>query len=68
MFVLTNAWHALGRHRVYSILTVILALIMSFGAITSSAVLAKQTAAHGTEYQAQKPTAVIRPAQSCSPR
>lgn len=61
MFVLTNAWHALGRHRAYSILTVILALIMSFGAITSSAVLAKQTAAHGTEYQAQKPTAVIRP-------
>lgn len=61
MFVLTNAWHALGRHRAYSILTVILALIMSFGAITSSAVLAKQTVAHGTEYQAQKPTAVIRP-------
>ena len=49
MFVLTNAWHALGRHRAYSILTIILALIMSFGAITSSAVLAKQTAAHGTE-------------------
>jgi len=61
MFVLTNAWHALGRHRAYSILTVVLALIMSFGAITTSAVLAKQTAAHGTEYQAQKPTAVIRP-------
>ena len=61
MFVLTNAWHALGKHQAHSILTVILALIMSFGLIASSAVLAKQTAAHGTEYQAQKPTAVIRP-------
>ncbi|MBW3095132.1 ABC transporter permease [Bifidobacterium sp. 64T4] len=61
MFVLTNAWHALGRHRAYSILTVILALVMSFGAIVSSAVSAKSTAAHGTEYQSQKPTAVIRP-------
>ena len=61
MFVLTNAWHALGRHRAYSILTVILALVMSFGAIVSSAVSAKSTAAHGTEYQLQQPTAVIRP-------
>ena len=61
MFVLTNAWHALGRHRAYSILIVILALVTSFGAIVSSAVSAKSTAAHGTEYQSQQPTAVIRP-------
>lgn len=61
MFVLTNAWHAVARHRAYSILTALVALVVSFGAIVSLAILNENADAHGDDYQAQQPTAVIRP-------
>ena len=61
MFVLTNAWRAIARHRAYSILTVLVALVVSFGSIVSLAILHENDDAHGADYQAQQPTAVIRP-------
>ena len=61
MFVLTNAWRAVAQHRAYSILTALVALVVSFGAIVSLAILNENTNAHGTDYQAQQTTAVIRP-------
>lgn len=61
MFVLSNAWRAVARHRAYSVLTALTALVVSFGAIVALAILHENDEARGTDYQAQKPTAVIRP-------
>ena len=61
MFVLTNAWRAVTRSWVISALTVVVALLVSFGTIASLAILQEQSDAHGTDYNAQTPNAVLRP-------
>lgn len=61
MFVLTNAWRAVTRRWVTSVLTVVVALLVAFGTIVSLAVLQEHSDAHGTDYNAQTPNAVIRP-------
>ncbi|WP_240542045.1 ABC transporter permease [Bifidobacterium sp. CP2] len=61
MFVLTNAWRAVTRRWVTSALTVVVALLVSFGSIVSLSVLQEHSDAHGTDYNAQTPNAVIRP-------
>ncbi len=61
MFVLTNAWRAVMQYRAYSILTALVALVISFTSIVSLAILNENTDAHGADYEAQSTTAVIRP-------
>lgn len=61
MFVLTNAWHAVTRGWAISALTMVVALLVSFGTIASLAILQEDSDAHGADYNAQTPNAVLRP-------
>ncbi|MBT1173120.1 ABC transporter permease [Bifidobacterium sp. MA2] len=61
MFVLTNAWRAVTRRWATSALTVLVALLVSFGTIASLAILQENADAHGADYDAQTPNAVLRP-------
>lgn len=61
MFVLTNAWRAITRRWAISALTVVVALLVSFGTIASLAILRENSDAHGADYDAQTPNAVLRP-------
>lgn len=61
MFVLTNAWRAITRRWAVSALTVVVTLLVSFGTIASLAILQENSDAHGTDYDAQTPNAVLRP-------
>ncbi|WEV64195.1 FtsX-like permease family protein [Bifidobacterium sp. ESL0732] len=61
MFVLTNAWSSVIRHKWRSILMLLVAGIMIFGVVFATAVSSANDKAHGEIYQAQAPIAVIRP-------
>ena len=61
MFVLKNAWAALGRVKWRTALTALLALLVSFSAAVDLAVLRADDKANNETYQAQKASAVIRP-------
>lgn len=61
MFVLTNAWSSVIRHKWRSIMMLLVAGIMIFGVVFATAVSAASGKAHGETYQAQAPIAVIRP-------
>lgn len=60
MFVLKNAWAALGRRKWRTALTALLALIITFASFVSLAVTQANTTANGSELDAQKPTAAVR--------
>ena len=61
MFVLKNAWAALGRVKWRTALTALLALLVSFSAAVDLAVLRADDKANNETYQSQKASAVIRP-------
>lgn len=61
MFVLTNAWSKVIRHKWRSILMLLVAGVMIFGVVFAAAVSSASDKAHGETYQAQAPIAVIRP-------
>jgi putative ABC transport system permease protein len=61
MFVLTNAWSTTIRHKWRSMMLLLVAAIMMFGAVFTTAVAAASDKAHGEDYQAQAPIAVVRP-------
>lgn len=61
MFVLTNAWSTTIRHKWRSIMFLLVAAIMMFGAVFTTAVAAASDKAHGDDYETQAPIAVIRP-------
>ena len=61
MFVLKNAWAALGRVKWRTALTALLALLVSFSAAVELAVLRADDTANTDTYQSQKASAVIRP-------
>jgi len=64
MFVLKNAWAALTRHKWRSLLTIITALIVTFGTMFSTAVIQASDTAYGSGYDAQKPTFDLKLKQS----
>ena len=59
MFVLKNAWAALGRVKWRTALTALLALLVSFSAAVDLAVLRADDKANNETYQSQKASAVI---------
>ena len=61
MFVLKNAWAALGRVKWRTALIALLALLVSFSATVDLAVIRADDTANNETYQSQKATAVIRP-------
>ena len=61
MFVLKNAWAALGRVKWRTALIALLALLVSFSAAVDLAVIRADDTANNETYQSQKATAVIRP-------
>ncbi|MDF7640201.1 ABC transporter permease [Bifidobacterium sp. ESL0784] len=61
MFVLTNAWSKVIRHKWRSIMMLLVAGIMIFGVVFATAVSSASNKAHGETYQTQAPIAVIRP-------
>lgn len=61
MFVLKNAWAALGRVKWRTALTVLLALLVSLSAAVDLAVLKADDKANNETYKSQTTTAVIRP-------
>lgn len=61
MFVLKNAWSALVRRKWRSLLTALIAIIITFGTMFGMAVLQENDTATGSAYDSQKVTAVIRP-------
>lgn len=60
MFVLKNAWAALGRRKWRTALTALLALIITFASFVSLAVAKANDTANGSELDAQKATAAVR--------
>lgn len=64
MFVLKNAWAALKRHKWRSLLTIITALLVTFGTMFSTAVIQASDTAYGSGYDAQKPTLDLKLKQS----
>ena len=64
MFVLKNAWAALKRHKWRSLLTIIIALLVTFGTMFSTAVIHASDTAYGSGYDAQQPTLDLRLKQS----
>ncbi|WEV46924.1 ABC transporter permease [Bifidobacterium sp. ESL0690] len=61
MFVLTNAWSTVIRHKWRSIMMLLVAGVMIFGVVFATAVSSASDKAHGETYQVQSPIAVIRP-------
>ncbi|WP_432623972.1 ABC transporter permease [Bifidobacterium sp.] len=66
MFVLKNAWAALGRVKWRTALTALLALLVSFSAAVDLAVLRADDTANNETYQSQKASATIRPSAKTS--
>ena len=64
MFVLKNAWAALKRHKWRSLLTIIIALLVTFGTMFSTAVIHASDTAYGSGYDAQQPTLDLKLKQS----
>ncbi|RBP97901.1 multidrug ABC transporter substrate-binding protein [Bifidobacterium aemilianum] len=60
MFVLKNAWAALMRHKWRTVLTVIVALAVSFGSILALCIEQAYNKATVSDYQAQTPTVAFR--------
>jgi putative ABC transport system permease protein len=61
MFVLTNAWSTTIRHKWRSMMLLLICALMMFGAVFTTAVAEASDKAHGEDYQAQAPIAVVRP-------
>jgi ABC-type antimicrobial peptide transport system permease subunit len=61
MFVLKNAWAALGRCKWRTALIALIALLVSFSAAVDLTVLRSDDTANNETYQSQKASAVIRP-------
>ena len=61
MFVLKNAWAALGRVKWRTALIALLTLLVSFSAAVNLSVLKADDTANNETYQSQKASAVIRP-------
>ena len=71
MFVLKNAWAALGRVKWRTALIALLTLLVSFSAAVNLSVLKADDTANNETYQSQKASAVISPSRlrrCCSPR
>lgn len=64
MFVMTNAWGTVARHRWRATGTVLVALVATVGSIFGMAVLHERSLAVGSDYDALAPNAVIRPTQT----
>lgn len=61
MFVLTNAWRTVLRHKWRSLAILVVAMLVMFGSVFATAVRTEDHKAHTTTYSLQKTTAVIRP-------
>lgn len=61
MFVLTNAWRTVLRHKWRSLAILVVAMLVMFGSVFATAVHAEDHKAHTTTYSLQRTTAVIRP-------
>lgn len=61
MFVLSNAWSAVTRHKARSILTALTTLLVTFGTATGLAVTHANRNAHGSDLDSQTATLSIRP-------
>lgn len=61
MFVLSNAWSAVTRHKARSILTALTTLLVTFGTVTGLAITEENKNAHGSAYEGTTATMAIRP-------
>ena len=59
MFVLKNAWAAVMRRKWRSLLTLLIALLVTFGSMFGLAVAAENETANGATYDAQQANATI---------
>jgi putative ABC transport system permease protein len=61
MFVLSNAWSTVLRHKWRSLIALLAAGVVMFGGVFAQAVHAAYSKAHGETYDMQQPIAVVRP-------
>ena len=61
MFVLSNAWAALMRHKGRSAITAVIVLVATFGTVAATAIVQENTAATGSVRAEQSVNAAIRP-------
>ncbi|WP_044098163.1 ABC transporter permease [Bifidobacterium bohemicum] len=64
MFVLSNAWSTVLRHKWRSLIALLAACMVMFGGVFAQAVHAAYSKAHGKTYELLQPIAVIRPTEA----